>query len=32
VAPGELKATLPEAIEAANDLTRADVERDGSPP
>jgi hypothetical protein len=32
VAPGELKAALPEAIEAANGVARADVERDGSPP
>lgn len=31
VAPGQMKAALPEAIEAANGLTRADVERDGSP-
>ena len=30
VAPGQLKGLLPEAIEAANALTRQDVDRDGS--
>lgn len=30
VAPGELRGLLPEAIEAANALTREDVDRDGS--
>lgn len=29
-APGELRSLLPEAIEAANALTREDVDRDGA--
>ena len=31
VAPGQLKATLPEAIEAGNALTRSEVEAEGHP-